>query len=386
MRVLHIIPGKLFGGVEAAMITTARFRDCCPEMATEVAVCWRGRLSEELEAAGTPVHLLGGVQARNPLTVLRARRRLRGLLRRERFEVVVCHMPWVQAIFGPVVRSEGVPLAFRAHGPVAARHWTERWAAMTAPDIAICVSRFVADSLATLYPDVPTAVVYNPVAPAEPISQAERGAIRAEGNTPENAVVIAQAGRMQPGKGQQILLEALGLSREVPGWRCWQIGGAQTPPEERYMESLRAQAARLGISERVHFWGQRSDVARVLGAADVYCQPNDTFLEGMGIAFVEAMQAGLPVVTTAIGAATEVVHESCGLLLPPKDVSAVATALEGLMRDPSLCSKLGSAARLTVAPHFAAEVQIPRLYEGLNHLIRTNRVAPRAGMKVACVK
>ena len=76
--------------------------------------------------------------------------------------------------------------------------------------------------------------------------------------------------------------------------------------------------------ERVRFLGQRSDIPDVLGAADIHCQPN-VDPEPFGVAFVEALHAGLPVVTTAIGAAPEVVDATCGVLVP-KDAGALAGA------------------------------------------------------------
>jgi len=374
MRVLHIIPGKLYGGVESAMVTLARFRHVCPEMVTEVAVCFQDRLSEELTALEVPVHVLGEVRVRNPLTVRRARHNLRDLLHRERFDVVMCHMPWVQAIFGPVARAEGVTLAFRAHGPAQVRHWTERWAAITPPDIAICVSRFVAASLEKLYPGVPTEVVYNPVAPAEALSPTERAAVRAEAGASSNSIVIAQVGRMEPGKGQQVLLEALGLLHELPDWLCWQIGGAQSDAEREYLSALRRQAIRLGIEHRVRFWGQRSDVSRLLAAADIYCQPNDTTPEGMGIAFVEAMHAGLPVVTTRIGAAPEIVNETCGFVLPAGDAATLVTVLDKLIREPGLRSMLGAGGITRAERAFSPATPIGRLYAVLETAVSSHRI------------
>jgi len=365
IRVLHIVPGKVFGGVENTLVTIARFRDLCPAMVSEFAVCFQSRLSQELDSLGVPVHILGEVRVRSPLTVWRARRRLRDLLRRERFDVVVCHMPWVQAIFGPVARSKGVALAFRVHGPSDGRHWTERWAALTRPDLAVCVSQFVATDLARIYPNTPTEVVYNPVPPVKLLDRPGRLAVRAEVNTSEDAVVIIQACRLEPGKGHRVCLDALGLLRDLPDWECWQIGGPQRSSEHKYFEGLRERATRLGIEERVHFWGQRSDVPRLLAAADIYCQPNDTFSEGFGIVFLEAMRAGLPVVTTRIGAASEVVDDRCGFLLSPGNVSATSVTLERLIRDPALRTKLAVGGLLRADAEFGPAIQIPRLCKAL---------------------
>jgi glycosyltransferase involved in cell wall biosynthesis len=80
-----------------------------------------------------------------------------------------------------------------------------------------------------------------------------------------------------------------------------------------------------------------------MSAADIYCQPN-TAPEPFGIAFVEALAAGLPVVTTAAGGALEVVDERCGVLLPEPSPEAVAGALQRLIDAPSLRASLAAAA------------------------------------------
>ncbi len=270
-------------------------------------------------------------------------------------------MPWVLAIFGPVVRAENVSLAFGAHGPWNGNHWIERWAARIRPDVAICVSRFLAEGICKVYPRIPAEVIYNPSGPGTLLSESERRALRGEIGTAQDAVVVAHVSRMQPGKGHQVLLEALAQLREVRGWECWQIGGPQGPAETRYFQALQQQAARLGIAGRVRFWGFRTDVASLLGAADIYCQPNDTFMEGMGNTFVEAMRAALPVVTTAIGAAPEVVDESCGILLPAGDVWATAAALEKLILEPVERARLGSGGLHRAELLFTPGIQIPLL-------------------------
>jgi glycosyltransferase involved in cell wall biosynthesis len=377
LRVLHIVPGKLFGGVESTLVTWSRFRDLCPTLSFDVAVSWDGRLSRELRNLRTAVHVLGEVRVRYPVSIWRARRRLRDLLRREHFDVVLCHMPWTLAIFGPVVTSQRIGLAFGMEGKVNRFHWTARWAARTRPELAICVSRFLVDEVAQMFPDVPSEVVYNPVAPVRVLSRWERGAIRIEANTPQDAIVVAQACRLEQGKGHRPCLEALGLLRELPGWICWQIGGPQNQAEVRYFESLQQQAARLGIAERVRFWGQRTDVPRLLSAADVFCQPNDTFFEGMGNSFVEAMRCGLPVVTSCIGGAGEVVAEDCGVLLAPGDIAGLTAALKRLITDQESRAELGAVGRLRAESHFSPRTQIPRMYEVLSRATGCDRAASR---------
>jgi glycosyltransferase involved in cell wall biosynthesis len=245
---------------------------------------------------------------------------------------------------------------------------------MTRPDVAICLSRFLVANVANMFPGLPAYVVYNPVTPSKPTNLVERAAVRAEVNTPADAVVVVQAGRIEPGKGQDICLDALRLLRDLPGWECWQIGGPQKPEERRLFESLRERTIILGIAGRVRFWGWRTDVPRLLAAADVYCQPNDTFEEGLGNSFLEAMSAGLPVITSSIGAAPEVVNENCGFLLSPGDIAGVAETLKKLICDPGLRARLAAEAKLSVEARFSPSVQIRTFCEALGTAIRPSQM------------
>jgi glycosyltransferase involved in cell wall biosynthesis len=142
--------------------------------------------------------------------------------------------------------------------------------------------------------------------------------------------VILQSSRLEEWKGQAILIAALGRMKELPGWEAWIAGGVQKSGESDYLSALRRRVEELGISERVRFLGQRSDVRQLMAAADVYCQPN-TGPEPFGLAFVEALQAGLPVVTSGFGGAAEIVDATCGILTRPADIAAVSTALVELI-------------------------------------------------------
>ena len=342
MRLLHVHSGNLYGGVETLLATLVRFRNIGP-LEHEFGLCFDGRIAAELRVEGVTVHRLGEVRVRHPLTVLRARARLRRLIRREPFDGVMCHSAWTMAVFGNVVKSFSLPLIFWLHGPTTGRHWLERWARRVSPDLVLCNSPGTAATLPTLYTDVPYEVLNLPVAvDALPLDSDERHTIREELGTPDRAVVIAHAGRFEPWKGHRVLLEALALIEDAPDWRCWIISGAQRPVEHQYLEQLRALARRSGIADRVIFCGERSDVARMLAAADIYCQPN-TEAEGFGIALVEAMGAGLPVVTSGNGGIAEVIDESCGIRVARNDPRAVANALDLLLGDPVRRAQMGRA-------------------------------------------
>lgn len=372
MRVLHVHSGNLYGGVETLFLTLARYRHLVSALRPHFALCFEGRLSQELTAAGVDAHMLGGVRVRRPVSIWRARRALRALLARESFDVVICHSAWSQAIFGPVVRRGGVPLVFWLHDVTKGQHWLERWARLTRPDLVICNSHFTARSVAAMYRRVRVEVLRYPLPPLDGNTTiSDRGATRGELGTPAEATVIVQVSRLEPYKGHALHLEALGHLRDLAEpWECWIVGGVQRPHEARYLDALERIAARLGIAERVRFLGQRSDVPRVLAAADIHCQPN-TGPEPFGVTFVEALMAGLPIVTSAFGGALEIVDESCGILVPPGDATALAAALRRLIQDPILRREIGAAGPARARKLCEPATQMRRLNEILGSASRS---------------
>jgi glycosyltransferase involved in cell wall biosynthesis len=343
MRVLHIDAGNMFGGVETLLATLARNRALTPEVEPEFALCFEGRLSRELTGAGVPLHMLGEVRVRYPLTVMRARRRLRQILSTGSYDAVVCHMAWTQALFGSVARAARVPVAMWQHMASNGRHWLEQWARYAGPDLVICTSHFAARAFSGVFSTFPVEVVHCPVAaPSISYSQSDRDRVRSELTTAADSVVITHTGRMQEWKGQRLLLQAASIIKSNSQWTIWLVGGAQRESEQHYLNSLRATATELGIEDRIRFAGNRDDVDRLLAASDIHCQPNIS-PEPFGIAFIEALYAGLPVVTTQLGGAIEIVNDSCGVTVAPNNTVALAAALGRLVGDERERRRLGDA-------------------------------------------
>jgi glycosyltransferase involved in cell wall biosynthesis len=365
MRVLHIYSGNLYGGIETILLTLARSRGLCPALEPEVALCFEGRLSGEFEAAGVRVHQLSEVRVSRPQTMLRARRALGALVATRHFDRAICHAPWAQAIFGRVLARARLPLVFWAHDVMTGTHWTERWARRVPPDLVVCNSEFTARSLPTLYDRVPAVVIHAPVNVTPPsLPTEERRAIRTALDTSDDATVIIQASRTEAWKGHAVLVEALGRLCDVPGWVWWQVGGAQRPVEAAFLASLRESAGRLGIADRVRFVGERTDVPRLLAAADVHCQANLS-PEPFGVVFIEALAAGLPVVAANIGGVLEIVDDSCGILVPPGDPAALSAALERLLVDRAFRARLAAAAPARARQLCDPATQINRLADAL---------------------
>lgn len=374
LRVLHLCAGNLYGGVERIVAECAASRGLSATMQPAFAVCFEGRLARELEQGGVPCVRLGAVRVSLPHTIWRARRALGAELRRLRPDVVVCHSVWMYAIAAPVVRavtgddtSDRASIVLWLHDPVTGRTWAERWARLSAPDLVISNSRFTDLSAPVLYPSAPRRVLYAPVSPRH-VDDSSRPETRRALGVDDRTPVIVLASRMAPWKGHAALIRAL-TSIPLP-WHVWIAGGAQRISEHAYERELRALADGAGARDRIQFLGQRRDVPLLMRAADIHCQPNSG-PEPFGLAFVEALYAGLPVVTTALGGALEIVTDACGVLLPPDDEAALRSALERLIASPGERRRLGAA-----GPARAAELCDPATQLGtLANLLERLRCA-----------
>jgi glycosyltransferase involved in cell wall biosynthesis len=268
---------------------------------------------------------------------------LRQLIEQEAFAAVVTHGSWPHIVIAPVVQDLRCRLVYMAHDAVSRQHWLNRWAARTQPDALIANSHFTVSAARQLFPNVHAEVVYLPLPISESADRcSSRQAIRALLGTSEQTVVILQVSRLEQLKGQAVHIAALGRLRDLQNWEAWFVGGPQKGGEQAFLAQLRQQAHQFGVAERVRFLGQRQDVPALMAAADIYCQPN-TGPESFGLTFVEALSVGLPVVTSAIGGAAEIVTSQCGILCCPGDVQAVANALRLLISDSELRRSLGAA-------------------------------------------
>ena len=136
-------------------------------------------------------------------------------------------------------------------------------------------------------------------------------------------------------------------------------------------QSIRAQATRLGIADRIRLLGQVADVEQVYQAADVLAMPSTR--EAFGMVLVEAMAAGLPVVATRIDRVTDTIVEDgvTGLLVPPLDVTALTAALEQLLSAPVPAAAMGARARQAVGARYGLEVSAARWRQIYNEAVHS---------------
>ena len=203
-------------------------------------------------------------------------------------------------------------------------------------------------------------VVYNGIDTARPLARGRGEAYRALG-IPEGSPVVGMVGRIVAAKAPEVFLEAIAIaSSRVPTLRALVIGDGplRADAEER--------ARRLGIGDRTVFTGVRGDVPDLLAGMDVLAFSSTR--EGLSIAMLEAMAAGVPVVATNVGGNPELIESgSSGQLVPAGDTPALAAKIADVLLDENLSERLRANARRRVEDHFSLAAMVASheaLYRG----------------------
>ena len=255
------------------------------------------------------------------------------LLEDRRPEILHCHMFHANVLGRRVGRRAGVPhivgtvhIAERRRRPW--RFWLER---KTDPlgTVTVCVSRAVLEfhCRRTGVPRERCTVVHNGIDTGRyGTASRPREAVRAELRLAADAEVIGAVGRLDRQKGYRYLIRAFAeLARERPKAELVIAGDG---PERAGLEAL---ARRCGCAGRTRFLGRRTDVPELLHAFDVFALPS--LYEGLPLALLEAMAAGVPIVASAVDSVPEVL--AAGRLVRPRDVPGLADALRDALEDPA---------------------------------------------------
>jgi glycosyltransferase involved in cell wall biosynthesis len=192
-------------------------------------------------------------------------------------------------------------------------------------------------------------VLYNPVVQAPQAASTDQG-------KPMAPCRLLFLGRMGERKGTFDLLKAVAQARAQGADVQLALGG------DGDRAGVKALAATLGITPQVELlgWVRGEDKQRQLAQASVFVLPS--YHEGLPMGILEAMAAGLPVLSTPVGGIPEAVSEGVeGHLVAPGDVAALAARLVQLAADPALAARMGQAAREKVARCFAADVIVPQV-------------------------
>lgn len=183
--------------------------------------------------------------------------------------------------------------------------------------------------------------------------------------------VIGTVATLRAQKALDVLIEAALILREEFTDLAVLVAGGADPQAAEEAARLEALVARLGVGETVRFLGPRDDVPSLLAALNVAVISSD--YEGSPLSAMEYMEAALPVVATRVGGVPDIVVDGeTGLLVPPRDPVAIATAVTRLLAEPELARRMGEAGRRRRRAEFDLSATVRRVEQLYEELYRAN--------------
>ncbi len=366
MKVLFTVPwGERLGGAEAmlhAYVLQSRPGDVQPTVAFVRDGEWR----QELDRHGVATEVLGGRRLRDARAASLATINLARTLRRRRPDILVNWSATTQ-LYGAAARAlSGLDcrVVWWQHA-IPRPHWLDRLATRAPADAIGCSSRAAASRQQEITPRRDVFVVH----PGVVLPPASAPPVRP--NDPSVDVVVGLVARLQPWKGQDRLVRALArLRQRGVAVRGILVGGDAWGLSPGYAQELSHLVSQLELDGTVTLTGQVDDPWPWLREMDILVSASDE--EPFGIAIVEAMAAGLPVVAPAAGGPAEIVeHERTGLLVRDASSEALASGIERLALDPELRRRMGAAAR----QHYDSRFTVGKMERALTAALE--RIAAR---------
>ena len=359
--ILFLYPSLDVGGAERQLQLLARGLDSNrfrPLVAVQHA---RGRVGDELEVGGIPVHVLSDARRFD----IGFPARTRALMRREGVRLVMTHGFSTGVVARLAALVGGPPVRVLAEHTTderdmtAAKHFVNRCLARWAT-AWVAVSETQTSYLADVK-NVPVSrlhVVRNGIDVERYGGHTSRARVREELGIAPSAPVAGCIAVLRPEKDLITLVHAAEqVVRALPDARFVIVGEG---PER---SALRQEIIARGLERVVHLAGFRDDIPDVLSAFDVAALSSR--VEAMPVAFLEAMASSLPLVGTQVGAVVELIEpERNGLLVPPGDVAALGAALVRVLGDLETARLWGSASRRRVEAEYSVDRMI-RAYETL---------------------
>lgn len=390
MRILQLVTSPNWGGAQVQVLLIVQ-ELLARGHEVHVAAGGHGELLERAQEAGAAVHALSHLTGPvAPLGDPLALFEVVNLLRAVSPDVLHTHSAKagvIGRVAAAAVRALRIHTSTVVHtchglawgpgrrqGPAAyvfktAERLTGRWC-----DHVLCVSAELHETITAqwLYPRASTRVIHNGTdigLPGPGPFSPEGRAARVSLGLPTGVPLLVLVGRLVPGKGHALALEAaMGLAQDG---RPVSIAFAGEGPLRGQLEAA-AQGVRAS-GAGVAFLGQRSDVPEVLRSADVLLAPSSA--EGLPLAAIEGMAAGLPVVASRVSGLREVVlDDETGLLF---DLAGGAAALGEVLRrvldEPCLARRLGAAGRARAQRHFSLQ-NTSRTVDFLDDIARCSKV------------
>jgi len=345
IRVMHVIDDLVAGGAQQLLVELAQHahdRGICMDV-----VSIGSRRQESLETAlrnnSCDVRFLTPA-GRRVLFDRSLPRRLSRMIVGSGTDVVHTHLEYSTILGVGAARRAAVPCVVTLHNVLfdfgrgaRAKEWAFDRALRHASFVVACGDR-VADAHAHRVGGTPMQAVANPITSRAAAPDGARAAIRRELRIAQDACVVTSVGRITVLKGVHDLLTAFAqLDADASGAHLVIVGSGPDEPDARKL------AQTLGVEDRVRWLGHRNDVTSVLAASDVFASASHR--EGLPLAALEAMDAGVAVVATDVGDVGALLGDGRGVLVAPHAPAGFAVALEELLRDGHRRSQLGEAAQ-----------------------------------------
>jgi glycosyltransferase involved in cell wall biosynthesis len=357
MRILYIIGGGEFGGAEQHLLSLVKSLDPT-QYKPHVAVFYDAEFAARVRALHVPVTVLGPGKS---YLILSGLGEVRRLIRTLRPEIIHTHGVRANLVGRLANRLEGSPcrLITTVHSvlaldyPVAWKRWLfarlEEWTSRYV-DHFILVSHAMERDFRRKIPSERISVIHNAIElPAERPVRGGFSSLREELGLPQEAVLVGTVARMHPVKGHIYLIQAIReLAPSFPQVHYVWIGGGELRAE------LEKQVRLAGLQDVIHFLGVRKDVPALLPQLDLFVLPSIS--EGLSVAILEAMAAGVPVITTAVGGSPEIVADQVdGILVPAQSPAALAEAIREALSHPERMKKMGLLGQEKVYREFSTE-------------------------------
>jgi glycosyltransferase involved in cell wall biosynthesis len=357
-KLLFVQSGLIVGGAEEALVTLLSSLDR-DRYDSHVALLGfgDGPLPQRLAEVEVPCTHLPHARLRQFWALRKTRKALTALATRISADLLVANGCHPHLYSAPAARAAGCRSVLIVHDfpprGLSVDAFITRRALSRRADLLVAPSEALAGVLRELLPDAPVSVVPNGVDP-DYFDAIDEPAARASLSLPEDATVFVLPGRLQPGKGQDVFLQAVALlTRKLPKAFFIIAGADLFKREERYVQRLHELATSLDIEKCVRFAGHMPRLP-MFGAADVIVMAS-VWPESFGMVLLEAGAAGKPTIATRLGGPMEVIeHEVTGTLVEPGNAAELANAMEALGTNPGLRRSMGAAARARVRERFSA--------------------------------
>jgi glycosyltransferase involved in cell wall biosynthesis len=360
MKIVHLIDNLWWGGAQKVLID---FGTAAVPRGLEVLVIALRGTTE------TPYRLLlenTGVRVRslsmNTLYDVSAIPQVLAILREEKADILHTHLSHAYIVGGIAGRLAGIPVVASLHNvrrtstPNYSRLVVERAILRFMTRKLIAVGNVVADTYQAVFPPDQLRTVPYPVERSTRLSEIERNQLRKEIAGDSDQTIVLAVGRLVRQKAFPELLSAFAKVHDRHPNVILAVAG-----DGPLREALEEQAKSLALNGSVRFLGFRKDISSLLEACDLYV--SSSHWEGLSVAMLEAMSAGVPVLATTVGEAPYLLAEGRGVCVPPRDVEAFAREFSLLLDRPEARKALGENARAYVEEYHSVNAWLNALLD-----------------------